>query len=490
MKRRPNGINVKRRLTLAMRKHYARLAKERQGPDGKWESNAKKRMVRRVKKSCTKLGTAFEAMKVQRELDEQASCEAVPELAAALKKVSRVKDLRTVLKRLEALVVTPRVREQTPSIAEALLAAAKRCRKSLDEAVIQMLQRWVGVDEEDGEWQSTGAATASQGSAEGQAAITSSQCAPSSSSTARPIKPKRDWKLGSLFSVMREKGAEEEAAAQKALPGLVARLKTVRDTKGLRGLLPELGNLWASAKVIQQTPSVIDELVAAAKRCRKSKEPAVVELLGRWRAKLHEAEQAAAEAAAKSQEKPCAEVAQPAAEEEPDVILVSEAKAPTPCRSQRERPSQKLDMMFSKLRQKQDEEDAAAAEAAEALTEELAAVSEAAMLRSVLPKLEAWPASARFLRQSPNLLPAFEKAAKRCKKSKDEAVATLLSSWRDYLKAESASSAPVGDAQSKRRRLSDEAPATPTAATKTPLSLTPEAVAEKTGTSGAQSSGK
>merc|ERR1719277_1987382 len=63
-------------------------------------------------------------------------------------------------------------------------------------------------------------------------------------------------------------------------------LAACRNAHSLRLLFPRLTALVVTGKVLQQSPSVLEALVAAARRCRKSKDTTVVHLLSTWR-KVH-----------------------------------------------------------------------------------------------------------------------------------------------------------------------------------------------------------
>jgi len=342
------------------------------------------------------------------------------------------KELQALFGQLDGVVVTARVMEQTPSIAEAFAAAAKRCHESRDEAVVELLSRWTGTGEGRAANMSLGATPSVAAPSLRDVGTPSSSSPASNPSTGkaalrqpRPQREGRNLKLGSLFAAMREKGAEEDSAALAALPGLVAKLQRLRDGKALLALVPRLQSLWASSRVLQQEPSVLENLTAAAKRCRKSNDPEIAELLRRWRDKLEGALEMAHPAGGRMEGK--ADAANCGA---PSVTRVT----PTPCRP-KERPNMNLGAMFSKLRDKQDEEEVAIVESAQGLLDTLEAVDEASKLRNVMPKLQALAVSTGVLRRLPALLPTFEKAAKRCRKSKEEAVAELLGLWRELLKA-------------------------------------------------------
>eukprot|EP00913_Durusdinium_trenchii_P003761 g3482.t1 len=62
----PRYLMPKRRETEATRRRRAQLAKYRQGPNGKWESNAKKAVAIRVKRQSLRIGPLLASCKAKK----------------------------------------------------------------------------------------------------------------------------------------------------------------------------------------------------------------------------------------------------------------------------------------------------------------------------------------------------------------------------------------------------------------------------------------
>jgi hypothetical protein len=90
-------------------------------------------------------------------------------------------------------------------------------------------------------------------------------------------------KLGKLFAAMQEKRTVEESVTVEMATKLVVELDGCTNAGVLRKILPRIQDLSMTAGVLQQSPSLADALEKAAKRCRKSKDESVVELLSAWR---------------------------------------------------------------------------------------------------------------------------------------------------------------------------------------------------------------
>ena len=73
-----------------------------------------------------------------------------------------------------------------------------------------------------------------------------------------------------------------EAAALEVARPLMAELDRCADATSLRSLVPRLQSLSITAGLLQESPSIIELLAAAAKRCRKSKDKEVSQLLSNW----------------------------------------------------------------------------------------------------------------------------------------------------------------------------------------------------------------
>mmetsp|Transcript_90652 Transcript_90652/g.259259 ORF Transcript_90652/g.259259 Transcript_90652/m.259259 type:complete len:312 (-) Transcript_90652:49-984(-) len=95
---------VLRRVTLQTRKRFAQLSKERQGQDGKWESNKKKAAFRLARKKCSPLDGLLKHAH-ERGVSEQA--QALTEAAKLVKELKKVSDLQALLKIVDALETLP-----------------------------------------------------------------------------------------------------------------------------------------------------------------------------------------------------------------------------------------------------------------------------------------------------------------------------------------------------------------------------------------------
>lgn len=299
MKRRPKGAIPLRRVTLATRLLRARLSRERQGPDGKWESNKKKNIFRLTTRKCKNINTAFEAMDTQRQQDEAAALDTSKQLVEELDRVVQAKDLCELMPRLEGLVVTVAVLRQSPSILFSLLNAAKRCRKSKDASVKRLLTSWQQLQREDyknclkeGQHTKRSLSTKSSGSSLPVAVNpvprppATPQVASQSTQVVRNCKKldsRPSMQLGSLFDCMQAKRVAEEAAALAAMPCLTSELVACSSAVELRNLLPHLEALTVTPKVLQQLHSMQQALEAAAKRFPKHNCTTVARLLEAWR---------------------------------------------------------------------------------------------------------------------------------------------------------------------------------------------------------------
>lgn len=275
-----------RRETMATRRLRARLARERQGPDGKWETNRKKTEVRSVKRKCAKLGSAFDAMRNRRLTEEAAAIDGAKDLIIKLRHMIAA-GWQDLMAQLESMAVTPKLFRQSPSLFDALLDAAKRCRKSKDTAVALLLAKWRKMNREgkkrtplllqDGPCPSGEIPVSTPAST-----VFHIPAQPRMLTPSRPQKMSRSLKLGSLFATMREKQAAEEAAAMVLAKDLISDLARCTDASMLRSLMSRLQSLSVTAGLLRQSPSIIDALAAAAKRCRKGKDKAVLQLLSDW----------------------------------------------------------------------------------------------------------------------------------------------------------------------------------------------------------------
>jgi len=270
-----------RRETMATRRLRSRLARERQGLDGKWETNKKKREVRIVKRKCAKLGSAFDAMRNRRLAEEAVAMDGAKGLIVKLRHIKAC-EFQDLLAHLESMAVTPKLFRQSPLLFDALLDAAKRCRKSKDAAVALLLTTWRKMHQEGKKRTPPLLQEASASKTTMLCGASSVPARPQILTPSRPQKTSPSWKLGTLFATMREKQAVEEAAALEMAKDLIIDLARCTDASMLRSRVPRLQGLVVTAGLLRQSPSIIDALTAAAKRCRKSKDPAVSELLTNW----------------------------------------------------------------------------------------------------------------------------------------------------------------------------------------------------------------
>merc|ERR1712232_1412854 len=200
--------------------------------------------------------------------------------------INRWSALQDILPSLQTLAVSATLLKSKPSLIEAFVAAAKRCRKSKDESVAQLLNLWkeVSRDKQDSALVGTLATACPMNT------VTSSECIASSptmmTSPARPLKLQPTRKLGRVFAAMREQRANEEPYMIDLSKQLASELANCGNAHSLRLLFPKLNGLGVTGSVLQQSPSVLEALVAAAKRCRKSKDATVIHLLSSWR-KVH-----------------------------------------------------------------------------------------------------------------------------------------------------------------------------------------------------------
>lgn len=279
------------RQTRATRLWRARLARERQGPNGRWESNQKKQEARIVKRKSAKLDAVFEAAKSKRLADEAAAFSISEGLVAELMKVSKASALRRLMPRLESLAVSASLLRRSPSIVEALTDASKRCKKmSKDEAVVALLAAWEErlqastprvrlsskcAFEKNPEVSRTPPAASKPGAA---------AAPPRASLTPKPRPPATpSHNLGNLFAKIRLKNGPGEAKAVKQAKAIIIDLEKCPRLATMKALMPRLQKLWVTKGVLQKVPSLIEGLERAAKRCRKSRDESVTQLLEAWR---------------------------------------------------------------------------------------------------------------------------------------------------------------------------------------------------------------
>mmetsp|Transcript_83027 Transcript_83027/g.130598 ORF Transcript_83027/g.130598 Transcript_83027/m.130598 type:complete len:356 (-) Transcript_83027:105-1172(-) len=284
-----------RRETLATRKLRARIARERQGPDGKWETNQKKREVRSVKRKCKKLNHVFAEVRSKRLTDEIAAINEAKQLLAELTRIAKPKALKDLMPRLEMLAVSPALLRQSPSVLDALTTAAKTCRKSKDDDILRLVSKWQTIKSEGktryrlSRKRAPPVEDVSAGLDPCQLVATVSEIAqPRYVTPCRPLKSRPTVKLGKLFADMRAKHAAKESEAVEIANKLTIDLAKCRNASTLRCLIPQLEALLVTPRVLKESPSILQELEAAGKRCRKSKDESVSRLLSNWREKQRE----------------------------------------------------------------------------------------------------------------------------------------------------------------------------------------------------------
>eukprot|EP00928_Gymnodinium_smaydae_P005470 TRINITY_DN1185_c2_g1_i1.p2 TRINITY_DN1185_c2_g1~~TRINITY_DN1185_c2_g1_i1.p2 ORF type:complete len:412 (-),score=119.61 TRINITY_DN1185_c2_g1_i1:153-1388(-) len=315
---------VVRRLTLATRKHLARLARLRQGPDGKWETNRKKQALRKVRRGCARIGEAFSAAGQRHAAEEAEGIASASALARELESVKDAATLRGLFPKLEAVFVTSAVLRRSGIIA-ALLDAARRCRSSRNRNVVRLLARWRETYRRRALALGGDASVAAEGRRcsrkrkSPEAAAAAADAAKASAETAvvekasieaggvgespapfRKASPaslrhlnRPSQKLGKVFAKVRERNAADEAVGLDAARALARDLDAVASTPELRARLPRAEALRPTAALLRETP-VLQALVDAAKRCRKGKDEQVIRLLASWRQVLERADEAAA----------------------------------------------------------------------------------------------------------------------------------------------------------------------------------------------------
>jgi len=118
-----------RRESASTRKRRAVLARNRQGLDGKWESNAKKAKARAARRACDRLGSVF-ARSQARRMAADALYRFAQEQVQRLRSVPDEDEegLCTVLRALQEIQVTAKLLKRT-LLPKELLGALKRCCK-------------------------------------------------------------------------------------------------------------------------------------------------------------------------------------------------------------------------------------------------------------------------------------------------------------------------------------------------------------------------
>eukprot|EP00747_Dinoflagellata_sp_TGD_P212162 gnl/TRDRNA2_/TRDRNA2_85283_c0_seq1.p1 gnl/TRDRNA2_/TRDRNA2_85283_c0~~gnl/TRDRNA2_/TRDRNA2_85283_c0_seq1.p1 ORF type:complete len:258 (+),score=50.39 gnl/TRDRNA2_/TRDRNA2_85283_c0_seq1:72-845(+) len=130
----------RRRETEATRKKRARIAKERQGPDGKWETNERKAAVRKARAHSKKIGGIFGRSLAKKAAADASALKEAQELVAALEAVASADGIRGLMPRLERLPATAAIFVKT-RIPVVTTAALKRFPDA-KRVVAPLLVRW------------------------------------------------------------------------------------------------------------------------------------------------------------------------------------------------------------------------------------------------------------------------------------------------------------------------------------------------------------
>lgn len=138
---------VRRRETLATRKLRARLAKERQGTNGKWESNKKKAAARLARRQSLKLNPIFKGLHAQKACAEAEALKRAMAKTHALKTVSDASALLGIIAELDKLQVSANLLKQT-KLPKVLQEAVRRFPAALG-AGHRLRTRWRDVFRQD-----------------------------------------------------------------------------------------------------------------------------------------------------------------------------------------------------------------------------------------------------------------------------------------------------------------------------------------------------
>lgn len=109
----PLPKKTKRRESEATRRKRSALARARQGPDGKWESNKKKAEARRAKRTSLRIGLLLAKSKVRKAAEEEESLKKANELVEELKKITDEVQFAALMPRLKRLTVTATLLRRT-----------------------------------------------------------------------------------------------------------------------------------------------------------------------------------------------------------------------------------------------------------------------------------------------------------------------------------------------------------------------------------------
>jgi len=116
---------VLRRVTEATRRRFAQLSRQRQGLDGKWESNKKKAAARLARRKTCRLGVLFEDAQAKQLAVQAQSLDAARFKVKELSQVREGSELKELIAQLERLPVTARILQQT-MLPRALQQAMRR----------------------------------------------------------------------------------------------------------------------------------------------------------------------------------------------------------------------------------------------------------------------------------------------------------------------------------------------------------------------------
>jgi len=127
-----------RQLAEATRRRLSHLCRLRQGPDGKWETNERKALARRARKTSRRLTELFGNQASEKNADEALQMAKAQKLAAKLKVAEELSD--SDLRRLKGLRVTPLLLKKT-MISREVRAASIRIR-AFAPAARRLLADW------------------------------------------------------------------------------------------------------------------------------------------------------------------------------------------------------------------------------------------------------------------------------------------------------------------------------------------------------------
>ena len=129
-----------RRTTEATRRRHAQLARERQGPDGRWESNKKKAAVRLARRKSQRLDPLFQSVRAKQKTTQAQALETARRRAEDLGQVTDAASLLGIIADLESLPVTAKLLQET--MLPKVLQEAVRRLPAASEAGRRLRQRW------------------------------------------------------------------------------------------------------------------------------------------------------------------------------------------------------------------------------------------------------------------------------------------------------------------------------------------------------------